>query len=180
MDAKRPPQDATSASPWCTRAVWRLLGQTGRMEEAGTTVYRSGVDGLRQFVSDLVDIEAVGYTGSGAAFLLQALLRDINWESLASAAASRYNPEAEYSVVHCTPATTAGASAVVLSTTLYSSKEAAVAAARGTTRQPHVSGAPPTAYVIEVRRQPRHPQPAEVLLTIPVGIPSARIDQRAG
>ena len=182
MDAKRPPQDATSASPWCTRAVWRLFGQAGRMEEAGTTVYRSGVDGLRQFVSDLIDIEAVGYTGSGAAYLLQALLRDINWESLASAVASRYNPEAEYPVLHLRHGTVAGAEPVVLSTTIFPSKDAAVAAARAATRQQHSPGALAGAgpYMVEVRRQPRYPQPSEVLLTIPVAIPSARTDQRAG
>lgn len=180
MDAKRAPQDATSASPWCTRAVWRLFGQAGRMEEAGTTMYRSGVDGLRQFVNDLVDIEAVGYTGSGAAHLLQALLRDINWESLASAVASRYNPEAEYAVVHLRHGTTAVAEPVVLSTTVFSTREAAIAAARGATR---LSQSPDTLaglYVVEVRRQPRYPQPAEVLLTIPLAVPSARANQRAG
>ena len=177
MDAKQPRGDAASASRWCTRAVWRLLGHAGRTGEAATIVYRTGPEGLRRFVCDLVDVEAVGYTGSGAACLLRALLRDVDWDGLAAAAAARYDPEAEYAVVQLAPG---AAGPVVLATTVHAGREAALAAARDVARDRRSPGAHPGASTIEVRRQPRHPQPAEVVLALPVGPPATRPDPRAG
>ena len=177
MDAKQPRGDAASASRWCTRAVWRLLGHAGRTGEAATIVYRTGPEGLRRFVCDLVDVEAVGYTGSGAACLLRALLRDVDWDGLAAAAAARYDPEAEYAVVQVAAGI---AEAAVLSIDIYPSREVAVATATATAYDRRSPGVHPQATTIEVRRQPRHPQPAEVVLALPVGPPATRPDPRAG
>ena len=152
MDATQPPGEAASGSRWCTRAVWRLLGQAGRTGEAATVAYRAGPEGLRRLVSDLVDVEAVGYTGTGAACLLRALLRDVDWEGLAAAAAPRYDPEAEYAVVQL------AAGAAVLATAVHASREAALAAAREAARDRRSPGAHPQAATIEVRRQPRLPR----------------------
>ena len=173
METTRPLGEAASASRWCTRAVWRLLGQAGRTGEAATVAYRAGPEGLRRLVSDLVDVEAVGYTGTGAACLLRALLRDVDWEGLAAAAAPRYDPEAEYAVVQVAAGI---AEAAVLSIDIYPSREVAVATAYDR-RSP---GVHPQATTIEVRRQPRHPQPAEVVLALPVVPTPRRADPRVG
>lgn len=174
MDTDRRASDnGLPESAWCTRAVWRLLIATGTVEEAATALYRSGLEGLTQTVNSLLDVEAIGYTNEAAAGLVTAVLRQTGWARLAEAAATRYDPEAEYYLVQI------DGDGVALRTAIYRSREEAFAIAVAAAQAPGSHGFSPCDSVLEVRRHPRHPSPFETIRRVAIG-EAPREEQWAG
>lgn len=176
MEGNRPQQAGAQTSAWCTRAIWTLLARYGKVQEAAIVLYRTGEAGLRLLLHDLIDLDAVSYTGNAATLLLQMLLESTNWQSLAAALTTRYDPEAEYLLVQVGAAHDAGEARPVIAATIFADADAALAAARAwrqTESSTDVIG-------IEVRRQPRFPAPHEVLPGLPAADMAAQAKQRAG